>query len=905
MPSETMNFPGFYADDASLPCEISGFWKSNNLPNYYATGKAVARSPRENLGAMECQPAKSLELAVGTNKAFMSRPVVRDSGIRSNLNVQQKHQYAQGGRVDNLSTQNESSLFSRSLSELFSRKLRLSSNNVPYDQSVDTFASHVEEEEPFEPLEEIEAQTIGNLLPTDDDLFNEMTDKMNTKRSSGKDDMEELDVFSSLGGLDLGNDGFAAQNNYEYPVGVSNGKSRYRNGLLAGGNPYSAPPSRTIFARNINSNIEDSELRALFEQYGDIQAFYTSCKHQGFVMISYYDIRAATNAKQALQNVHLGHHKLDIHYSIPKDNSDEDINQGALVILNLDSSISIDELRQIFCAFGEIKEIRETSPRSQHRFIEFYDLRAAGAAFRALNGSNVGGRQINLKLSRAGGSRCLLRRVASDFELDECRPYAPQSISTNGFPGPGSHAGIISSSMDDGTFSGLGSAKQSAFCHGISSSVPNSMSSFTNQTGLGEPGQRKYDIQGTPNSHPHSLPDNYDDLKSMIQSMSFMQAERNGNRKLHKVNSNGHLIEFDDGGHHYGYNPPSPSVMWSNSPTYLASPTERMHVSSGLPSPVFSSALPVNNQHMGSAPSSNRSLWERRRAYGGKSSDAAGFHSGSLGSLAVSNTSDSVELISPNMLPHVPGNYMEHNSGFQPHHQRSPMRSPLRSPMRSPIFPGRGQMSPSFESPNERARSRRNEGSINPADKKQYELDLDRILQGDDKRTTLMIKNIPNKYTSKMLLAAIDEHHRGTYDFIYLPIDFKNKCNVGYAFINMIEPCQIVPFYKAFNGKKWEKFNSEKIASIAYARIQGKPALVSHFQNSSLMNEDKRCRPILFNTDGPNAGDQVPFPTGINVRTRPAKTTKTPTQEELNQLTSSEEFSTGDTSSSGSGRDSD
>lgn len=29
------------------------------------------------------------------------------------------------------------------------------------------------------------------------------------------------------------------------------------------------------------------------------------------------------------------------------------------------------------------------------------------------------------------------------------------------------------------------------------------------------------------------------------------------------------------------------------------------------------------------------------------------------------------------------------------------------------------------------------------------------------------------RYTSKMLLAAIDENHRGTYDFIYLPIDFK------------------------------------------------------------------------------------------------------------------------------------
>ncbi|MBO8631226.1 hypothetical protein INO08_16095, partial [Staphylococcus aureus] len=84
---------------------------------------------------------------------------------------------------------------------------------------------------------------------------------------------------------------------------------------------------------------------------------------------------------------------------------------------------------------------------------------------------------------------------------------------------------------------------------------------------------------------------------------------------------------------------------------------------------------------------------------------------------------------------------------------------------------------------------------------------------------------------------------------IYLPIDFKNKCNVGYAFINMIDPSKIVPFFQAFNGKKWEKFNSEKVASLAYARIQGKAALIAHFQNSSLMNEDKRCRPIIFHSD--------------------------------------------------------
>jgi hypothetical protein len=70
-------------------------------------------------------------------------------------------------------------------------------------------------------------------------------------------------------------------------------------------------------------------------------------------------------------------------------------------------------------------------------------------------------------------------------------------------------------------------------------------------------------------------------------------------------------------------------------------------------------------------------------------------------------------------------------------------------------------------------------------------------------------------------------------------------------------PQPFVLFFQTFNGKKWEKFNSEKVASLAYARIQGKTALIAHFQNSSLMNEDKRCRPILFHSDGPNAGDQA------------------------------------------------
>jgi len=123
-------------------------------------------------------------------------------------------------------------------------------------------------------------------------------------------------------------------------------------------------------------------------------------------------------------------------------------------------------------------------------------------------------------------------------------------------------------------------------------------------------------------------------------------------------------------------------------------------------------------------------------------------------------------------------------------------------------------------------------------DRSEFDILLENIY--NENKTTLMIRNIPNKYTKELMLETIDEEFKDTYDFFYLPIDFHNNCNVGYAFINFKSLKHIELFYKRFNNSKWPIFNSEKICSIKYARIQGKNECTNHFQGTSLMRQTVR-----------------------------------------------------------------
>lgn len=869
------------------------------------------------------------------------------NGSHSSFLAQPISQLVEGNKVKSNGVHHENGLFSSSLSEIFNKKLSLISNGIPSGRSMDTTTSNFGDNDTFESLEEIEAHTIGNLLPDDEDLLSGIIDHHDyVSRPNSGDDTED-DLFCSVGGMELevgnnlnpntGYDFVGCPTSY-HPLGAIGGQ-------FAGEHLYGGHPSRTIFARNIDSNVQDVELRDLFEQYGDIRALYTACKHRGFIMISYYDIRAALDAMRALQNKPLRHRRLDLQFSVSKDNpSEKDNNQCTLKVLILDFSVSNDDLCQIFGAYGEIKKIHDI-PHKHHKLIEFYDVRASEAALHALNKSDIAGKRIKLEHSHHGRWSSLNQLSPA---LDQ-RVSPPLSSPTECLVSSGSILGAESLNvLEHVPFRNLHSTTQpltSPFMetsfHGISPSVPCSssstiglatISSQNNHSGPNElshsMGQMNFNYPCTPAYHPHSLPEfhggmingiplNSPSTMSPIDIINSRSAGGIDTRHVQRVGTaslNNHSFEHHEGafgmlgngscplhGHQYAmnnldsYHHTGP-MMWQNSLAFannISHPPPRMHGFQRAPSHAPNTVPSLHNHHVGSAPTLNPSLWDMRHAYAGDTLEAAAYHPGSLGiGFAGSPPMHPLELASHNIFPQAGRNCIDPSMSSA--HVGVPPQQ------RGHIFHGKNMISSSYDASNDRVRSRRSDTSANQADnKKQYELDIDRIMHGEDSRTTLMIKNIPNKYTSKMLLATIDEHHRGSYDFIYLPIDFKNKCNVGYAFINMIDPQNIIPFYKAFNGKKWEKFNSEKVASLAYARIQGRQALIAHFQNSSLMNEDKRCRPILFHTDGPNLGDQEPFPMGTNIRSRPGRP-RTAANEEMHHGSPPTSASGEDSSSSGS-----
>lgn len=121
---------------------------------------------------------------------------------------------------------------------------------------------------------------------------------------------------------------------------------------------------------------------------------------------------------------------------------------------------------------------------------------------------------------------------------------------------------------------------------------------------------------------------------------------------------------------------------------------------------------------------------------------------------------------------------------------------------------------------------------------------------GGDRRTTVMLRNLPNDYSRQMFLDMLDaEGFAGLYDFIYLPIDFKTQACLGYAFVNLLGPEVVAAFWSKFDRYADWVVPSRKIGKVTWSGPhQGWAAHVGRYRDSPVMHPSvpEAYKPLVF-----------------------------------------------------------
>jgi len=131
--------------------------------------------------------------------------------------------------------------------------------------------------------------------------------------------------------------------------------------------------------------------------------------------------------------------------------------------------------------------------------------------------------------------------------------------------------------------------------------------------------------------------------------------------------------------------------------------------------------------------------------------------------------------------------------------------------------------------------------------------------------TTVMLRNIPNKYTQQMLL---DQLHRtvfrGEIDYLYLPIDFANRCNCGYCFVNFRSVGARQRFGAVFDNVAVQSclpgFNSYKVCQVTRAKWQGRDENVRRLRSGPELMAQLAAHPEWLPLLLDENGNQETFP---------------------------------------------
>jgi hypothetical protein len=118
-------------------------------------------------------------------------------------------------------------------------------------------------------------------------------------------------------------------------------------------------------------------------------------------------------------------------------------------------------------------------------------------------------------------------------------------------------------------------------------------------------------------------------------------------------------------------------------------------------------------------------------------------------------------------------------------------------------------------------------------------------------RTTLLVKNLDRTWGTMRLVERLDaEGLRGTFDFVYAPIDFNDQLAFGYAFLNFCTPQAAREASERL--KAWVVPGPESV-DVQWTTHQGLAVQVDRYQNSPVMHESipRDLKPMLFKNGAP------------------------------------------------------
>lgn len=122
--------------------------------------------------------------------------------------------------------------------------------------------------------------------------------------------------------------------------------------------------------------------------------------------------------------------------------------------------------------------------------------------------------------------------------------------------------------------------------------------------------------------------------------------------------------------------------------------------------------------------------------------------------------------------------------------------------------------------------------------------------------TTVMLLGLPEGLSRDSLLEVLDvSGFAGTYDFVYIPVNFETMVSLDHAFINMVSVEDVERLRRFVEEHSWNPPGQEAICWNN--KYQGLPTLIDRYRNSPMMHQfvPDACKPAIF-----SGGRRVPFP---------------------------------------------